>query len=263
MLILVLAANTSFADFPRLASFHAGDAFMPKQLTKRGHRLVFSNGILALACTSAVLVVITGARVDHLIPLYAVGVFTSFTMSQAGHGASPHPQEGARLAQGPVRERHRRGALRRRRRGDHRHEVQASGPAPRRVGDPRDRAGDGLRADAYSTGSTKSESKELAADVRAAAEAPVFHRHTVLLLVDELDRSAAKGIQYAAEPVAGRGPRRARRHRPREGRAAHERVAAARPDAASPSSSSTAPTDGSSTRSSRWCARRWPTAGRR
>src|SRR5262249_48926757 len=84
MLILVLAANTSFADFPRLASFHAGDAFMPKQLTKRGHRLVFSNGILPLACSSAVLVVITGARVDHLIPLYAVGVFTSFTMSQAG-----------------------------------------------------------------------------------------------------------------------------------------------------------------------------------
>src|SRR5207342_1358605 len=82
MLILVLAANTSFADFPRLASFHADDAFMPKQLTKRGHRLVFSNGIVALACTSAVLVVITGARVDHLIPLYAVGVFTSFTMSQ-------------------------------------------------------------------------------------------------------------------------------------------------------------------------------------
>ena len=49
MLILVLAANTSFADFPRLASFHAGDNFMPKQLTKRGHRLVFSNGIIFLA----------------------------------------------------------------------------------------------------------------------------------------------------------------------------------------------------------------------
>ena len=49
MLILVLAANTSFADFPRLASFHAGDNFMPRQLTKRGHRLVFSNGIIFLA----------------------------------------------------------------------------------------------------------------------------------------------------------------------------------------------------------------------
>ncbi len=86
MLILVLAANTSFADFPRLASFHADDAFMPKQLTKRGHRLVFSNGIIALAIAGALPVVIFQADVTHLIPLYAIGVFTSFTLSQAGHG---------------------------------------------------------------------------------------------------------------------------------------------------------------------------------
>ena len=84
MLILVLAANTSFADFPRLASFHADDAFMPKQLTKRGHRLVFSNGIIALAIAGAIPVVIFQADVTHLIPLYAIGVFTSFTLSQAG-----------------------------------------------------------------------------------------------------------------------------------------------------------------------------------
>ena len=84
MLILVLAANTSFADFPRLASFHAGDNFMPKQLTKRGHRLVFSNGIIALAVASAVVLLGTGAKVEKLIPLYAIGVFTSFTLSQAG-----------------------------------------------------------------------------------------------------------------------------------------------------------------------------------
>src|SRR5438874_2097024 len=84
MLFLVLAANTSFADFPRLASFHAGDNFMPRQLTKRGHRLVFSNGIMALAAAAIVLVVVTGAKVDRLIPLYAIGVFTSFTLSQAG-----------------------------------------------------------------------------------------------------------------------------------------------------------------------------------
>jgi amino acid transporter len=83
-LILVLAANTSFADFPRLASFHAGDNFMPKQLTKRGHRLVFSNGILFLAGTAMVLIVATGAKVERLIPLYAIGVFASFTLSQAG-----------------------------------------------------------------------------------------------------------------------------------------------------------------------------------
>jgi hypothetical protein len=84
MLILVLAANTSFADFPRLASFHAGDNFMPRQLTKRGHRLVFSNGIIFLAVASIALLVLTGAKVDKLIPLYAIGVFTSFTLSQAG-----------------------------------------------------------------------------------------------------------------------------------------------------------------------------------
>src|SRR6185503_8394531 len=84
MLILVLAANTSFADFPRLASFHAGDNFMPRWLTKRGHRLVFSNGIVGLALTSIVLIIVTEAKVDRLIPLYAIGVFTSFTLSQAG-----------------------------------------------------------------------------------------------------------------------------------------------------------------------------------
>src|SRR5262249_19658677 len=83
MLILGLAANTSFADFPRLASFHADDAFMPKQLTKRGHRLVFSNGIIFLAGMAAILVVIFDADVTKLIPLYAIGVFTSFTLSQA------------------------------------------------------------------------------------------------------------------------------------------------------------------------------------
>ncbi|HTK15550.1 MAG TPA: amino acid permease [Acidimicrobiia bacterium] len=84
MLILVLAANTSFADFPRLASFHAGDNFMPRQLTKRGHRLVFSNGIIFLAVFAIALLIITDAKVDRLIPLYAIGVFTSFTLSQAG-----------------------------------------------------------------------------------------------------------------------------------------------------------------------------------
>src|SRR5437867_1014037 len=84
MLILVLAANTSFADFPRLASFAAADNFMPRQLTKRGHRLVFSNGIIALAVVAIVLVVATDAKVSRLIPLYAIGVFTSFTLSQAG-----------------------------------------------------------------------------------------------------------------------------------------------------------------------------------
>jgi amino acid transporter len=83
-LILILAANTSFADFPRLANFHAGDNFMPRQLTKRGHRLVFSNGIVGLAVAATALVVLMQADVHRLIPLYAIGVFTSFTLSQGG-----------------------------------------------------------------------------------------------------------------------------------------------------------------------------------
>jgi len=84
LLILVLAANTSFADFPRLASFHAGDSFLPRQLTRHGDRLVFSNGIIILAALSSVLVIVFKASVTHLIPLYAIGVFTSFTFSQLG-----------------------------------------------------------------------------------------------------------------------------------------------------------------------------------
>jgi amino acid transporter len=83
-LILILAANTSFADFPRLANFHAGDNFMPRQLTKRGHRLVFSNGIVGLAIAATALVLLMQADVHRLIPLYAIGVFTSFTLSQGG-----------------------------------------------------------------------------------------------------------------------------------------------------------------------------------
>jgi len=84
MLILVLAANTSFADFPRLASFHAGDHFLPRQLTRYGDRLVFSNGIMALAAVASLLVIVFKASVSALIPLYAIGVFTSFTFSQLG-----------------------------------------------------------------------------------------------------------------------------------------------------------------------------------
>jgi amino acid transporter len=83
-LILVLAANTAYADFPRLASFAAGDEFLPRQFTTRGHRLVFSNGILALSTAAIALVIIFRADVGRLIPFYAIGVFTSFTLSQAG-----------------------------------------------------------------------------------------------------------------------------------------------------------------------------------
>lgn len=83
-LILVLAANTAYSDFPRLISFLARDGFLPRQLGTLGDRLVFSNGIIVLAFATAVLVVIFNATVTALIPLYAVGVFTSFTISQFG-----------------------------------------------------------------------------------------------------------------------------------------------------------------------------------
>lgn len=83
-LILLMAANTSYADFPRLAALAAGDGFLPRQLTYRGSRLVFSWGIVLLAVSASFLVTLTGARVAALIPLYAVGVFLSFTLSQAG-----------------------------------------------------------------------------------------------------------------------------------------------------------------------------------
>lgn len=83
-LILVLAANTSFADFPRLASLLARDRFLPRQLANRGDKLVFSNGIVMLALFSSLLVIAFGGDTSRLIPLYAVGVFLSFTLSQAG-----------------------------------------------------------------------------------------------------------------------------------------------------------------------------------
>jgi amino acid permease-like protein len=84
MLILVLAANTSYADFPRLASILATDGFAPTQFTHRGDRLAFSNGIIVLTLIAMALVVMFGGNVFRLIPLYAVGVFLSFTLSQAG-----------------------------------------------------------------------------------------------------------------------------------------------------------------------------------
>jgi amino acid transporter len=82
--ILILAANTAYADFPRLSSIIARDGFLPRQFGTRGDRLVFSNGILFLAVFSSALLVAFGGITTALIPLYAVGVFTSFTLSQAG-----------------------------------------------------------------------------------------------------------------------------------------------------------------------------------
>jgi amino acid transporter len=82
--ILVLAANTAFADFPRLSGILANDGYMPRQLAARGDRLAFSNGIIALGLIAALIVWIFRGQTNALIPLYAVGVFVCFTLSQAG-----------------------------------------------------------------------------------------------------------------------------------------------------------------------------------
>lgn len=82
--ILIMAANTAFADFPRLSALQAADGYLPRQLTYRGSRLVYSRGILALAFLASLLIIAFQASVSGLIPLYAIGVFLSFTLSQAG-----------------------------------------------------------------------------------------------------------------------------------------------------------------------------------
>jgi len=82
--ILVVAANTAYADFPRLAALQAKDGFLPKQFTIQGDRLVFSNGIVILSVVSGLLVVLFHANTDVLLPLYALGVFLGFTISQSG-----------------------------------------------------------------------------------------------------------------------------------------------------------------------------------
>ena len=86
--VLVLAANTSFQGFPRLAALLARDGFAPRQFTNLGDRLVFSNGMLVLASLAALLLWIYNASVDSLIHLYVIGVFTAFTLSQAGWSAT-------------------------------------------------------------------------------------------------------------------------------------------------------------------------------
>jgi hypothetical protein len=191
MLILVLAANTSFADFPRLASFAAADSFMPRQLQKRGHRLVFSNGILSLAGAAIVLVVATDAKVSRLIPLYAIGVFTSFTLSQAG------------MAKHHLTRREpgwRRGLF-----------INGTGAALSLVVDVI------IAVTKFAEGGWVviaavpllvglllrlnrqylAEGAELKEDAPKAAAAPILGRHVVVVLVDQLDLAAARAIQYA------------------------------------------------------------------
>ena len=84
MLILVLAANTAYSDFPRLASIVSRDAYLPRQFANQGDRLAFSNGIVALSVFAGILLVVFKGDTHALIPLYMIGVFISFTLSQTG-----------------------------------------------------------------------------------------------------------------------------------------------------------------------------------
>jgi amino acid transporter len=190
MFILVLAANTGFADFPRLANLQAGDSFLPRQLTKRGHRLVFSNGIIALAAAAAVLVIVSNAAVTRLIPIYAISVFTGFTLSQAG-----------------MTKHH----LRKREPGFVRG-ILANGVGAVLSGAiviivTVTRFNDAwvvlpimplvvvilLRLNRQ----YERERVALETDVPTAAKAPILRRHVVMVFVDRLDLAAARAIQYA------------------------------------------------------------------
>ena len=93
MLILVLAANTAYAGFPRLASLLAKDRFLPRQLASLGDRLVFSNGVMGLSLAAMALIVIFHGDPHQLVPLYAIGVFTSFTLSQMGMVVHHHREK--------------------------------------------------------------------------------------------------------------------------------------------------------------------------
>jgi amino acid transporter len=191
MLILYTGGNTSFNGFPYLASFVAGDRFLPRQLTRRGHRLAFSNGILVLTAVALALVLVYKAQVNGLVALYAIGVFTGFTM--AGSGMVKHHLT-ARV-------------------GHWRRSVLVNGFSAflaftvvlifavakfkegawlifvvgplLYVGLIRLHRQYGIEAKMLETG------------VAEASEAPVLRRHVVVVLVDRLDAATARALQYA------------------------------------------------------------------
>jgi len=191
MLILTLAANTSFTGFPFLASFAAEDSYLPRQLTKRGHRLVFSTGIIVLTVVSILILLVTRARVDSLIPLYAIGVFTGFTMAGAGK-AKYH----------------------RTHREDHwRRRFAINGTASVLsaivlviIAVAKFSAGAWVILVILPIGvlgllalhrQYADEERQLEEGAGEAAEAPVLTRHTVIVLVDRLDMATARALQYA------------------------------------------------------------------
>ncbi len=191
LLILYTGGNTSFNGFPYLASFVAGDSFLPRQLTRRGHRLAFSTGIVVLAVVAVALILAFQAKVDGLVALYAIGVFTGFTM--AGSGMVKHHMT---------------------HRGSHwRRSVVVNGFAA---------ALSGVVVLIFAVAKFTegawvvvvvgpllywgllrlhreyvNEEVMLETGAARATEAPILRRHVVVVLIDRLDMAAARAIQYA------------------------------------------------------------------
>ena len=191
VLILYTGANTSFNGFPFLASYVAQDSYLPRQLTRRGHRLSFSNGILVLTVVAVALLLATRAQVDSLVALYAIGVFTGFAMAGAGMTRHHYRTRAGRWRKGMVVNgfsavltasivlifaivKFKEGAW----------VIVVVGPLMffgllrmhRQY----------LR-----------EAAQLEEGAPAAAEAPVLARHVVVVLVDRLDMATARALQYA------------------------------------------------------------------
>ncbi|MHB8489551.1 MAG: amino acid permease [Candidatus Dormibacteria bacterium] len=191
VLILFTGGNTSFNGFPYLASFVAGDSFLPRQLTKRGHRLAFSNGIFVLAAVAILLIIVFKAQLNALVGLYAIGVFTGFSF--AGFGMLKHHLT--------CRERRWRiGAVINGFAGGLSVAVVVILMVTKFfegawivivVGPPLYYGLIRLHRQYVA------EEKQLETGAVAAAEAPVLQRHVVLVLVGQLDMAAARAVQYA------------------------------------------------------------------
>jgi amino acid transporter len=191
LLILYTGGNTSFNGFPFLASFVAGDRFLPRQLTKRGHRLTFSNGIIVLAIVAITLLLVTRANVTALVAVYAIGVFTGFTM--AGAGMSKH--HWAHRGRG------------------WRHKLVINGSASvlsaivvliLAVAKFKQGAWTVVLLFPILTIALirlnrqyRAEAQQLDKGAMEATEVPILHRHVVLVFVDRLDLATARAIQYA------------------------------------------------------------------
>ena len=247
MAILVLAANTAYSDFPRLSYFLARDRFMPRQFTFRGDRLAFTTGIVTLGLLAGIVLVDLRRRIERLIPLYAVGVFTAFTLSQSGMVMRWRTAARAGLA---------------RRAGSSTWSAR-SRPASWRSWS---------RSTKFQAGAWMIVGRDLAADPDDARDPPPLHerptragrrrrrstrprsQHTVIVPIASVNRVARQTLAYARSHLRQRdgGPRHRRRGRDRADPAASGRRWGCRRAAGASSSRRTA----------RWSGRCWPTSTR-